>query len=232
MLGLLNENSPGAQNIPSASKITSCHDKEDSVPSSGNSPAASPSVSGQAFFISDGEPISHFEYFQPLFEGLGYSFPPFALPLWIALAFAHIQSFIYCMTHKFFPHNPLVTPAEAYKSGVTHYCSCQKAVDAFGYSPTRPNDLRQVEEYYQERGCASKKDAFSLLPVLLCFLVLGVIYLSEPLNTHYDFHCLERLESLTVGEDNNICHKHVTDVVEQVTIPVTGQNISSHWQTM
>lgn len=132
-----------------------------------------PCVSGQAFFISDSAPVSHFEYFRPLFEGLGYSFPPLTLPLWVILLVAYLQEFIYCLVHRFFPFTPFVTPAEAYKSGVTHYCSCRKAMGAFDYSPTRPNDLKQVVEYYKAQGCTKthKTGLVSLLPLALFFIL-------------------------------------------------------------
>lgn len=154
---LLEEQSLSMQDFPAVpstpGKILSCGKEEDSIPSSGDS---KPSVSGQAFFINDAKPVSHYDYFQPLFEGLGYSFPAITLPLWVILIVAYFQAGIYCLVHKFFSFSPFVTPAEAYKSGVTHYFSCRKAMVAFGYSPTRPNDLKQMVEYYRARGCTNK----------------------------------------------------------------------------
>ncbi|MPC43711.1 Short-chain dehydrogenase/reductase family 42E member 1 [Portunus trituberculatus] len=156
---------------------SSCVEKSLSrIPSSVTSsvsPSSPPLVSGQAFFISDSAPVSHFEYFRPLFEGLGYSFPALTLPLWVILLVAYLQEFMYCLVHKFLPFTPFVTPAEAYKSGVTHYCSCKKAMGAFDYSPTRPNDLKQVVEYYRAQGCTKthKTGLVSLLPLALFFIL-------------------------------------------------------------
>ncbi|XP_063845832.1 short-chain dehydrogenase/reductase family 42E member 1-like isoform X2 [Scylla paramamosain] len=137
------------------------------------SPGSYPLVSGQAFFISDSAPVSHFEYFRPLFEGLGYSFPAVTLPLCVILLVAYLQEFVYCLVHRFLPFTPFVTPAEAYKSGVTHYCSCRKATRAFDYFPTRPNDLKQVVEYYRAQGCTKthKTGIVSLLPLALFFIL-------------------------------------------------------------
>ncbi|XP_050709430.1 short-chain dehydrogenase/reductase family 42E member 1-like isoform X2 [Eriocheir sinensis] len=149
---------------------------ETSNPSSGPTRVASkPSVSGQAFFINDAAPVSYFDYFQPLFEGLGYSFPAVTLPLYLILVAAYIQAVIYCLVHKFFPFSPFVTPSEAYKS-VTHYCSSRKAMEAFDYSPTRPNDLKQMVEYYRARGCTNKMRFVSLMPVALCFLLPLLVF--------------------------------------------------------
>ncbi|KAJ8407831.1 hypothetical protein AAFF_G00268750 [Aldrovandia affinis] len=35
-------------------------------------------AAGQAYFISDGRPVNNFEFFRPLVEGLGYSFPNYS----------------------------------------------------------------------------------------------------------------------------------------------------------
>lgn len=149
-------------------------DLSSSVPSATSSASSNPPlVSGQAFFISDSMPVSYFEYFRPLFEGLGYSFPAFTLPLWVILAVAYLQAFTYCLVHKFFPFTPFVTPAEALKSGVTHYCSSQKAMDTFSYSPTRPNDLKQILEYYRGQGFnrTDKMGMISLVPLAFFFML-------------------------------------------------------------
>ena len=153
-----------------------------SVTSSSSSSFPPSLVGGQAFFISDSAPVSYFDYFTPLSEGLGYFLPAFTLPLWVILVVAYLQAFTYCLVHKFFPFTPLVTPAEAYKSAVTHYCTTEKAMKAFDYSPTRPNDLSQVVEYYRAQG-SSRTHKMGLvsylslaliffLPVFIIFIVL------------------------------------------------------------
>lgn len=52
-----------------------------STPSSSSSSPWSPGlVNGEAFFISDCQPINNFEFFRPLLLGLGYSYPRLRLP--------------------------------------------------------------------------------------------------------------------------------------------------------
>ncbi|KAI8512369.1 hypothetical protein Bbelb_090080 [Branchiostoma belcheri] len=38
-------------------------------------------AAGQAYFISDGKPVNNFEFFRPLVEGLGYTYPTVRLPV-------------------------------------------------------------------------------------------------------------------------------------------------------
>ncbi|XP_042864501.1 short-chain dehydrogenase/reductase family 42E member 1-like [Penaeus japonicus] len=154
-----------------------------SVPCDPLSPPCSPStVSGHAFFISDGKPVNHFEYFRPWFEGLGYDFPAMNLPFVFILVFAYLQEFVYRGVHRVFPFTPFVTPAEAYKSGIAHYFSCKKAEAMFGYTPTRPNDQTQAVEYYVRKGFSKSKSAglstlFVLLMAVLCLLVGVVLFM-------------------------------------------------------
>lgn len=114
-----------------------------------NSPSP---VSGNAFFICDGKPVNNFEFYRPWFEGLGYTYPLFNIPLWMIMTLAKLQEFIYFWVYKFFPFSPFVTPTEANKGGVTHYFSYRKAQTSFGYSPTRPNDQTYHVKYMKEKG--------------------------------------------------------------------------------
>ncbi|KAK4302332.1 hypothetical protein Pmani_025569 [Petrolisthes manimaculis] len=133
-------------------------------------------VSGEAFFINDAAPVNHFEYFRPWFQGLGYSFPSHALPLWIILLFAHLQHAVYKLVYRFFPFCPLFTPAETYKSGVRHYFSCRKAQECFGYAPTRPNDHTEIVKYLIDKGYNNNMNNTGIPGQLV--LVLGFILIA------------------------------------------------------
>ncbi|XP_063600059.1 short-chain dehydrogenase/reductase family 42E member 1-like [Penaeus indicus] len=139
-------------------------------------PCSSSSVSGHAFFINDGRPVNHFEYFRPWFDGLGHAFPALSLPFAVILAFAYLQEFVYRLVYWMFPFTPFVTPAEAYKSGIAHYFSCRKAEVMFGYRPTRPNDQTQAVEYYVRKGYfrSSSKGTSPLSVILVAVLCLFV----------------------------------------------------------
>jgi len=47
-------------------------------------------TNGQAYFISDGEPMNSFEFFRPLIEGLGHKMPALYIPGWLVLEFSFI----------------------------------------------------------------------------------------------------------------------------------------------
>jgi nucleoside-diphosphate-sugar epimerase len=61
-------------------------------------------VNGCAFFVSDCEPINNFEFFRPLLEGLGYSFPRIRLPFlcmyYLAYAIEVCPSAPHCLSHS------------------------------------------------------------------------------------------------------------------------------------
>lgn len=111
-------------------------------------------LGGQAYFISDGEPIDNLEFFRPLMEGLGYSFPKWRVPLWLIWLVVYAIQFIYNFVTFLNPSwafSPFLTPCEVLKTSVTHYFGIQKAKRDFEYEPQRPNDLRDVVAYYQKK---------------------------------------------------------------------------------
>jgi len=112
-------------------------------------------VGGQAYFISDGEPISNFWYFKPLLEKLGYSYPKLKIPMWIIWTVTYLIQIAYLVVVRINPKwafTPFLTPAEVYKTGMTHYFSSEKAKKHLGYCPERPNEvIFDVAEYYYQK---------------------------------------------------------------------------------
>jgi nucleoside-diphosphate-sugar epimerase len=111
-------------------------------------------VGGQAYFISDGEPIGNFEYFRPLITGLGYSFPRIQMPLWILWLVVYLSNFVLNILSWISPSltfRPFLTPCELLKTSVTHYFSVEKARVDLSYVPKEANDLRPVVRYYQQK---------------------------------------------------------------------------------
>lgn len=155
------------------SKQTQAKDKVASDETPLTPPKSASLVSGNAFFICDGQPMHHFEYFRPWFEGLGYDFPRWIMPMWLMLVLAHLQEIIYCLVYKLFPFTPFVTPTEARKCGVTNYFSCRKAQATFGYCPTRPNDQTQVVQYLRDKGFC--KDKTSLVGTSVKFALAAIV---------------------------------------------------------
>ncbi|XP_062966166.1 short-chain dehydrogenase/reductase family 42E member 1 [Cynocephalus volans] len=136
-------------------------------------------ASGQPYFISDGTPVNNFEFFRPLVEGLGYTFPSTRLPFTLIYCFAFLTE----MTHVFLSrlHNfqPFLTCAEVYKTGVTHYFSLEKAKKELGYEP-QPFDLQDVVEWFKAHGhgrSSGAGDSVCLLwnGLLVLLLVIAVL---------------------------------------------------------
>lgn len=108
-------------------------------------------ASGQPYFISDGRPVNNFEFFRPLVEGLGYSFPSIRLPLTLIYCFAFLTETAHFILGQCYNFQPFLTCTEVYKTGITHYFSLQKAKKELGYE-AQPFDLQEVVEWFKARG--------------------------------------------------------------------------------
>ncbi|XP_053172809.1 short-chain dehydrogenase/reductase family 42E member 1 [Scomber japonicus] len=110
---------------------------------------------GQAYFISDGQPVNNFEFFRPLVEGLGYPFPKLRLPISLIYFFAFLTEMFHHLIGPLYNFQPLLTRTEVYKTGVTHYFSMAKAKAELGYDPQRHN-LDEVVQWFRSRGHGKK----------------------------------------------------------------------------
>ncbi|XP_032245834.1 short-chain dehydrogenase/reductase family 42E member 1 [Phoca vitulina] len=108
-------------------------------------------ASGQPYFISDGRPVNNFEFFRPLVEGLGYTFPSVRLPLTLIYCFAFLTEMVHFILGRLYNFQPFLTRTEVYKTGVTHYFSLEKAQKELGYEP-QPFDLQEVVEWFKAHG--------------------------------------------------------------------------------
>ncbi|XP_050392992.2 short-chain dehydrogenase/reductase family 42E member 1 [Patella vulgata] len=135
-------------------------------------------AAGQVYFVSDGKPINNFEFFRPLFEGLGYSYPSIRLPFVLIFYCAFVIEIIHSVVGKIYNFQPLLTRTEVYKTGVTHYFSIKKAQDELGYSPTKQNDLSEVVQLYRQMGRvkSNRKSYFSVSGLILNVVLFIVIF--------------------------------------------------------
>ncbi|XP_007516681.1 short-chain dehydrogenase/reductase family 42E member 1 [Erinaceus europaeus] len=108
-------------------------------------------ASGKPYFISDGRPVNNFEFFRPLVEGLGYTFPSIHLPLTLIYSIAFLAEMAYFLLGWLYNFQPFLTRTEVYKTGVTHYFSLEKAKKELGYEP-QPFDLQEVVEWFKAHG--------------------------------------------------------------------------------
>ncbi|KAM6177560.1 short-chain dehydrogenase/reductase family 42E member 1 [Erethizon dorsatum] len=108
-------------------------------------------ASGQPYFISDGRPVNNFEFFRPLVEGLGYTFPSTRLPLTLVYCFAFLTEMSYFILRRLYNFQPFLTRTEVYKMGVTHYFSLEKAKKELGYE-AQPFDLQETVDWFKAHG--------------------------------------------------------------------------------
>lgn len=137
---------------------------------------------GQAYFISDGRPVNNFEFFRPLVEGLGYSFPKIRLPVNLIYFFAFLTEMIHHLIGPIYNFQPLLTRTEVYKTGVTHYFSMAKAKAELGYEPQEYN-LDEVVEWFKRRGHGKKHHNLTLkrwifdAMLVVAFVAVALSYL-------------------------------------------------------
>ena len=87
---------------------------------------------GQAYFVTDGEPVNYFEFFRPFVEALGLAFPTRKLPA------APLRVVFWCweLLRRVLPlPAPPLTLLELRKIVVPHYSSIAKARRDFGWTP-------------------------------------------------------------------------------------------------
>ncbi|XP_042527387.1 short-chain dehydrogenase/reductase family 42E member 1 [Dipodomys spectabilis] len=108
-------------------------------------------ASGQPYFVSDGKPVNNFEFFRPLVEGLGYTFPSIRLPLALIFYFAILTELTHFILGRLYNFQPFLTRTEVYKTGVTHYFSLEKAKRELGYE-AQPYDLQEMVEWFRAHG--------------------------------------------------------------------------------
>lgn len=108
-------------------------------------------ASGQPYFISDGRPVNNFEFFRPLVEGLGYTFPSIRLPLALIYCFAFLTEMSHFVLGRLYNFQPFLTRTEVYKTGVTHYFNLEKAKKELGYE-AQPFDLQEVVDWFKAHG--------------------------------------------------------------------------------
>ncbi|XP_026569814.1 short-chain dehydrogenase/reductase family 42E member 1 [Pseudonaja textilis] len=137
-------------------------------------------AAGQAYFISDGRPVNNFEFFRPLVEGLGYTYPSLRLPLPLVYFFAFVIELIHVAVRRLYNFQPLLTRTEVYKTGVTHFFSLAKARRELDYKP-QPYSLGEVVRWFRAHGHGRKfsksSEKHSLRNGALVFLAAAMVLL-------------------------------------------------------
>jgi 3beta-hydroxy-delta5-steroid dehydrogenase/steroid delta-isomerase len=87
---------------------------------------------GEAYFITDGDPINYFDFFRPLVEAMGFEFPKAKIPAWLLYGTMSVWEFLHWAI-KIPP--PLLTRLEVRKITMSHYSRIEKAQRDFGWTP-------------------------------------------------------------------------------------------------
>lgn len=88
-------------------------------------------VSGQAYFITDGEPMDPVEWFGPLADALAVKLPSLRLPSWLMYVVAYGLEW----SHRLGGPKPMVTRIEVLKITRSHSFRIDKARMHLGYEP-------------------------------------------------------------------------------------------------
>lgn len=135
-------------------------------------------AAGKPYFIADSHPVDNFEFLRPFIEGLGYTYPTFRLPLFFVYLMAYLTEWLHFLIRPLYNFQPLLTRAEVYKTGVTHYFNLDRAKMELGYEP-KLFKMSKVTEWYKAQGYGKRvtKGNISnfLLDLGLCLLFIIVL---------------------------------------------------------
>lgn len=111
-------------------------------------------VSGEAFFVTDGEPVDPIEWYRPLVEGLGHKMPERRIPSALLYAIGALQEWRY----YFGGPAPNLTRSLVQKTSLTHIFRSDKAKRLLGYEPkvTRQNGIAACIEFARGKLLAMK----------------------------------------------------------------------------
>lgn len=92
-------------------------------------------VCGQAYNITNDEPLPFSDYISQLVVGFGYPPPSIHLPFNLILILAMLLGWLSWLLSPLVTIRPLFTPMRVRIAGTYHYYNCQKAKDHFNYKP-------------------------------------------------------------------------------------------------
>ncbi|KAI3454023.1 hypothetical protein Pfo_010686 [Paulownia fortunei] len=149
-------------------------------------------AAGQAYFITNMEPIKFWEFMSLILESLGYERPKIKIPASVMMPIAHMVEMIYKILAPYGMKVPQLTPSRIRLLSRSRTFDCSKANDRIGYTPIVPlqEGLRRTIESYphlrahvQTRRDGPSKVADSLLwrnkkQTLTVVLILAAFYFS------------------------------------------------------
>ncbi|XP_062513683.1 sterol-4-alpha-carboxylate 3-dehydrogenase, decarboxylating-like [Corticium candelabrum] len=115
-------------------------------------------VCGQAFNITNDEPMPFWTFVSQVCTGLGYPAPRYHLPYLLVYFIALVLHFISLLIRPVKNIEFSLSPMKVALAGTHHYYSCQKAKDELSYRPLVPMDnaLEKTLESFSEMRAETK----------------------------------------------------------------------------
>ncbi|KAJ8767369.1 hypothetical protein K2173_017413 [Erythroxylum novogranatense] len=107
-------------------------------------------AAGQAYFITNMEPMKFWEFTSLVLEGLGYERPRIKIPVFVMLPIAGVIEQIYKLLGPYGMKIPQLIPSRVRLLSCSRSFSCSKAKDRLGYEPivSLEEGLRKTLESY------------------------------------------------------------------------------------
>ncbi|KAI8562191.1 hypothetical protein RHMOL_Rhmol03G0015600 [Rhododendron molle] len=128
-------------------------------------------AAGEAYFITNMEPIKFWEFVSLVLEGLGYERPTIKIPVFVVMPIARLVERTYKLLAPYGMKVPQIIPSRIRLISCSRTFDCSKANDRLGYTPIVPfqDGLRRtIESYSHLRAeCRPKKDGPSKSSICL-----------------------------------------------------------------
>ncbi|XP_052175604.1 3beta-hydroxysteroid-dehydrogenase/decarboxylase [Diospyros lotus] len=95
-------------------------------------------AAGEAFFITNREPIKFWEFVSLVLEGLGYDRPRIKVPVFLIMPIARLVEWTYRLLAPYGMKVPQFTPSRVRLLSCSRTFNCSKANDRLGYTPLVP----------------------------------------------------------------------------------------------
>ncbi|CAA7019649.1 unnamed protein product [Microthlaspi erraticum] len=115
-------------------------------------------AAGQAYFITNMEPIKFWDFMSQLLEGLGYERPSIKIPAFVMMPIAYLVELIYNLLGPYGMKVPQLTPSRVRLLSCNRTFDSTKAKDRLGYAPVVPlqEGIRRTIDSFSHLTASSK----------------------------------------------------------------------------